>query len=363
MIAHAGSDMPKPKDKPKKDSLTTTVHRPFFKHKREESSPIIEKMSDAQLMLLIDHMFEASYMPPDLWSQVMLETAKRNLSKLNRRDFEMDLSSHESGCLMIEKLIPDSVAPADGNMANLYPASEYYNEWAEDLSILFKDKFAADTTYNIELENAEYGCFKMPSWGPMSSPFGVRHNRYHKGIDIQMRKGDTITCAFDGMVRFAQKKGGYGNVVIVRHYNGLETVYAHLSKIKVQEGDVIGAGDLIGLAGSTGHSTGPHLHFEVRFMGVPVDPQYFISFDYGSLKYNSVVLKKNKNGNLCAFHPGTEFHTVTKGESFADIANHYGITVLKLRAMNDIAPRQYMRLKQGQVLRVRFVEPVESASK
>jgi murein DD-endopeptidase MepM/ murein hydrolase activator NlpD len=361
--AFAGSAFPKG-GRTKGDSIQT-LHKPIFKRRKEDiPSLVIEKMSDSQLMLLIDHMFEASYIPPDLWNQVLIETAKRNLSNINRHSFNPELVfNKQSGCLHIEKLKPDSVAPVpDSDPMSLYPASSYYNEWGADLSALFKDQFTSDASYTIELENSDFGCFKMPSWGPLSSPFGWRENRYHKGIDIQLRKGDTITCAFDGMVRFAQKKGGYGNVVIVRHYNGLETVYAHLSKIKVNEGDVIGAGDLIGLAGSTGHSTGPHLHFEIRFMGAPVDPQYFISFDYGNPLFNTVSFKKNKSGLLSAFSPETEFHTVTKGETFVEIANHYGTTTQKLRSMNDMAQRQYIRLKQGQILRVRTTNHPDPAS-
>lgn len=367
MISHAGSAMhtggKSKNDKSKRDSLQAP-RRSFFKAKREESSPLIEKMSDIQLMLLIDHMFEATYMPPDLWSQVMLETAKRNLSKITRKEFDMDESCSQPAGLHIEKLRADSVAPCgDPDMMFLYPASAYYNnEWDEDITTLFKDQFTLDATHTIELENSEFGCFTMPSWGPLSSPFGWRHKRYHKGVDIQLRKGDTVSCAFDGMVRFAQKKGGYGNVVIVRHYNGLETVYGHLHKIMVTEGQVIGSGDLIGLAGNTGKSTGPHLHFEVRFMGAPVDPQHFISFDYGNLLYNTVILKKSKAGLLSAFHPETEFHTVERGETFAGLASRYCTTTTKLRQMNGIAPKQYVRLKPGQTLRVRIVDRAESAS-
>lgn len=365
MFTHVGIAMTNGGEKKTKGDSLQPPRRSLFKPKREESSPVIEKMSDTQLMLLIDHMFEATYMPPDLWSQVMLETARRNLSKLTRKELETDDHCSQAGELHIEKIRPDYVAPAsDPNMMFLYPAAAYYNnEWDEDITNLFKDQFAFDTTYTLELENAEFGCFKMPSWGPMSSPFGWRNNRYHKGIDIQLRKGDTVSCAFDGMVRFAQKKGAYGNVVIVRHYNGLETVYGHLFKISVAEGQVVGAGDLIGLAGNTGRSTGPHLHFEVRFMGVPVDPQYFISFDYGSLMYNTVLFKKNKSGLLSAFHPDTEYHTVEKGETFAEIANQYCTTTVKLRKLNNMAPKQYVRLKAGQVLRVRDLDHSESAAK
>ncbi|MBI4931436.1 MAG: peptidoglycan DD-metalloendopeptidase family protein [Bacteroidetes bacterium] len=364
VMPHAGYCFSPKGKKTSGDSLSATSRKPLFRHKHEEStSPLIEKMSDEQLMLLIDHMFEATYMPSDLWSEVMMETAKRNLSKINRFESDVDETCSQPSGLHIEKLLPDSVAPfSDPDMMFLHPASNYYNEWDEDLSTLFKDEFTLDATYTLELENTEFGCFNMPSWGPVSSTFGWRHNRYHKGIDIQMRKGDTITSAFDGMVRFAKKQGGYGNVVIVRHYNGLETVYAHLWKIKVKDGDVVSAGDLIGLAGSTGHSTGPHLHFEVRFMGAPVDPQYFISFDYGNLLFNTVILKKNKSGLLAAFHPDTEFHTVEKGETFAEIATHYATTTKKLRELNAIAPKQYVRLKQGQVLHVREIECAESAS-
>ena len=351
--------------KSKGDSVSVSPHKPLFKRRHEETpSPIIEKMSDEQLMLLVDHMFEASYMPPDLWNQVMMETAKRNLSKLSKEQFDVDVACSQPVELHIEKLMADSVAPsADPDMMFLHPASGYYGEWEEDISSLFKDEFTLDATYTLELENAEVGCFQMPSWGPISSNFGWRHNRYHKGIDIQMRKGDTVTCAFDGMVRFAKKQGGYGNLVIVRHYNGLETVYAHLWKIKVKEGDVISAGDLVGLAGSTGHSTGPHLHFEVRFMGAPVDPQYFISLDYGNLKYNTVVFKKNKSGLLAAFSPDAEFHSVEKGETFAEIATHYATTTKKLRELNGMLPKQYVRLKAGMTLKVREIQREESAAK
>ena len=347
------------------DSVNIASRKSFFKHRKEESPSIVEKMSDTQLLKLIDYMFEAKYMPPDLWSQVMMETTKRNLSKTNIFNFNDDsLCDLASGTLHIEKLQPDSIAPAasDPNMMYLHPASTYYNEWDEDLSNLFKDEFPSDTTYTLELENSEFGCYTMPSWGPLSSPFGWRYNRYHKGVDIQLRKGDTIKCAFDGMVRFAQKKGGYGNVVIVRHYNGLETVYAHLYKIKVKEGQVIGAGDLIGLAGSTGHSTGPHLHFEIRFKGAPVNPQYFVSFDYGNLIYNTIVFKKNRSGLLSAFSPETEFHTVERGENLLEIASHYGTTPAKLRQLNGMGPKQYFRLKKDMILRVRMVDHIESAS-
>lgn len=342
-------------EKSKGDTVLNQEKKSFLRFKRlKQQSPIIEKMTDEQLVNLIDYMFEASYMPPDLWGQVMMEAAKRNLSKFERKEHEVDFTcSRESGKLHIQKLNADIEIQVRNSGTMYFPAEHFYSEWDEDLSSLFKDEFKSDTVYTLELENSEFGCFYLPACGPISSPFGWRKNRYHKGIDIQLRKGDTVKCAFDGMVRYAQKKGAYGNVVIVRHYNGLETVYAHLYKIKVKEGQVIGAGELIGLAGNTGRSTGPHLHFEVRFMGAPVNPQYFISFDYGNLLFNTVELRKNKSGLLAAYHPDTEFHTVEKGETFAEIATHYGITTKKLRELNGMSSKHYIRLKQGMVIKVR----------
>lgn len=344
-----------PPEKTKGDSALTHEKRSFLRLKRsKQQSPIIEKMTDEQLINLIDYMFEAPYMPPDLWGQVMMETAKRNLSKIDRKEYDAHFAcSHEAGKLHIQKLNADIEVQLRNSGTMYFPAEHFYSEWHEDLSSLFKDEFKPDTVYNIELENSEFGCFHLPACGPISSPFGWRKNRYHKGIDIQLRKGDTVKCAFDGMVRYAQKKGAYGNVVIVRHYNGLETVYAHLFKIKVKEGQVIGAGDLIGLAGNTGRSTGPHLHFEVRFMGAPINPQYFISFDYGNLLFNVVELRKNKSGLLAAYHPETEFHVVERGETFAEIATRYGITTKKLRELNGMTAKQYIRLKKGMVIKVR----------
>ncbi|HET7817925.1 MAG TPA: M23 family metallopeptidase [Bacteroidia bacterium] len=346
------------------DSLSTTSKR-AHRNKKSDSQPrLIEQMTDAQLTNLVDRMFEATYIPPDLWEQVMLETARRNLCKINRTgvNIEPSCSSYQAGNLMIQKMCPQHVEPSDSNSMLIFPATNYYDDWDEDLSCVFRDKFKIDTTYIIELENSEFGCYKMPAWGPLSSPFGWRHNRYHKGVDIQLRKGDSITCAFDGMVRLAKKKGGYGNVVVVRHFNGIETVYGHLSKISVHEGDVVSSGDLIGLAGSTGHSTGPHLHFEMRFLGDPIDPQYFISFDYGRPLYNTVCLKKNKNGLLSAYHPETEFHMVERGETLTKISAHYGISIKKLRQLNGWAPKQYIKLRSGMMVRVQEADRLESAS-
>ena len=122
--------------------------------------------------------------------------------------------------------------------------------------------------------------------------FGVRRGRRHQGVDIPLKTGDPIYATFTGKVRMSKYLGAYGNIIVIRHDNGIETFYAHLSKRNVEVGDWVNAGDVIGLGGSTGRSTGPHLHFETRYSGFAFDPQWLIDFENGLLRHRLFVLKK-----------------------------------------------------------------------
>lgn len=133
------------------------------------------------------------------------------------------------------------------------------------------------------------------------------------------------------------------------HANGLETVYAHLSKIKVKEGDVVLSGQVIGLGGNTGHSYGSHLHFELRYKGHPLNPASFISFTEHKL-YHPVVTIKNSGKVLAAFPANRTLHTVSRGESWNMIAGKYGLSTKELLALNGVAKRYY--LKPGQQIRI-----------
>ena len=117
--------------------------------------------------------------------------------------------------------------------------------------------------------------FTLPVEGEKTSGYGWRWGRMHYGIDIAYCNRDTTRSMFDGVVRYSKRgsNGGYGYLCIVRHFNGLETYYAHHRKLLVEEGDTLNSGDAIGIVGSTGHSTGPHLHLETRFLGVPINPE------------------------------------------------------------------------------------------
>ena len=142
----------------------------------------------------------------------------------------------------------------------------------------------------LTLTDTVHCSFHMPNLGRVNSTFGWRGRRVHSGIDLQLHWGDTVNAAFDGVVRVSKYGKGYGNYIIIRHENGLETLYAHLQKRFVVKNDTVHAGNLIGLGGSTGRSTGAHLHFETRFLGRPIDPELFIDFQQNRLKQQSLFI-------------------------------------------------------------------------
>ncbi|MFW5658548.1 MAG: M23 family metallopeptidase [Bacteroidota bacterium] len=138
--------------------------------------------------------------------------------------------------------------------------------------------------------------FVCPVLGEKTSSFGPRHlysSKFHYGTDLDLHEGDTVLAAFDGVVRVAKyDNGGYGNVIVIAHADGLETLYAHLSKMSVKKGDQVKAGDFIGKGGSTGRSTGAHLHFEMRFLGEQFNPELLVDFDEHRLKTPVFTIKR-----------------------------------------------------------------------
>jgi murein DD-endopeptidase MepM/ murein hydrolase activator NlpD/LysM repeat protein len=173
------------------------------------------------------------------------------------------------------------------------PAGELYEDF--DTTLVHSEKFDAlafnDTiqlVFNAPGENK----YVHPFDGTVTSKFGFRKSRYHFGYDINLETGDSVKCCFDGKVRIAQRSKSYGFVVVVRHNNGLETYYAHLSKLMVRPGDEITAGTILGLGGNTGHSHGSHLHFEVRFRGQPIDPSCIIDFQKKELRADTYALAR-----------------------------------------------------------------------
>ena len=135
--------------------------------------------------------------------------------------------------------------------------------------------------------------YNMPCDGYLTSHFGHRGNIIHPGVDISLKTGDVVRSVWDGIVRYARpNRGGYGNLIIIRHHNGLETYYAHLSRFKVKENDTVVSGELIGLGGNTGYSTGPHLHFEVRFYNSCFSPEKIFNF-LSKTSTTTAIISKN----------------------------------------------------------------------
>jgi LysM repeat protein len=160
------------------------------------------------------------------------------------------------------------------------------------------------------LNEEESNDFSIPVKGVVTSHYGYRSGRYHNGIDLALKIGDTVYAAFSGKIRYAKyNDGGFGNLVIIRHNNGLETFYAHLSKHLVVPNQDVKSGDPIGLGGNTGRSFGPHLHFEVRFYDGPINPEEIIDFTKKTLKKENLFVHKG------LFVPGikpSEFYEVNE---------------------------------------------------
>lgn len=232
-------------------------------------------------------------------------------------------------------------------------------------------------TVVLHLVDSIYG-YCIPHPGPVTSQFKYRWKRAHKGVDIGLYTGDAIYAAFDGIVRAAlpiNMTGGYGNVLVIRHFNGLETYYGHLSRFIVKSGDIVKAGELIGYGGSTGRSTGPHLHFETRYMGQAFDPERIFDFESGTLRSEEFVLKKHYF-NINSHYGQTDeqslaaskkkpsdpqstkskqgkkiYYTVRKGDTLTKIANRHGTTVSNICKLNGIRANKALRV--GQKLRVK----------
>jgi len=184
-----------------------------------------------------------------------------------------------------------------------------------------------------------------PIFGRTTSDFGWRRARYHYGIDVKLSTGDSLFAAFDGVVRIVRRSASYGNVIVIRHNNGLETLYAHLSKNKVKINQEVKAGDLIGLGGNTGRSTGPHLHFETRYLGAPINPNDIICFEKGELKMDSLVITASLFDFLKEVRQ-IRYHTVRRGETLSHISRRYGVSISDLCRLNNLSRKSVLRVGQ-----------------
>ena len=254
------------------------------------------------------------------------------------------------------------------------PAADLYEDWENHYA---HRATAVPDSFRIDLRN-----FCMPTDSRvLTSNFGSRWGRQHKGLDIKVYIGDTIRAAFPGKVRVVRyEAGGYGNFVVIRHHNGLETIYGHMSKHLVKPDQDVKAGDAIGLGGNTGRSTGSHLHFETRLCGVALNPALMFDFrnqdvvgDYYMFRKNSYSKEsaqatrlRGVGGSVVAEDrldtPGsstiasqqtartaTRLHKVQKGETLYSIARKRHTTVDAICKLNRIGKN--VKLRPGQVLK------------
>lgn len=213
--------------------------------------------------------------------------------------------------------------------------------------------------------------YHYPYIGRITSRYGPRRGRAHQGLDLGLKTGDPIYATFDGKVRISKAAGDYGNLVVIRHNNGLETYYAHLSQRDVEVGDWVVAGQQIGLGGSTGRSTGPHLHFEVRYKGQSFDPERIIDFSNGTLRRDELLLKRRHFSIYAKYEQdfgdeeevakqeeaerkaaaAVQYHTVRSGDTLGALARKYGTSVSRICQLNNIKSTSILRI--GQKLRVK----------
>lgn len=261
---------------------------------------------------------------------------------------------------------------------NLFPEEEepegdIFTERWESGAVNCYAGMAVPDEMTINLKN--YHMPTAPTY--VTSPYGYRRRfrRMHKGIDLKVQIGDTIYAAFDGKVRIVRNQGrrkGYGLYVVIRHNNQLETVYGHLSKFLVEPNDYVKAGDPIALGGNTGRSTGPHLHFETRYMGYAINPAGIFDFANHVTHTDTYTFTKNTYMDARDYSPGAaayakaatdskpakrsghssaSYYTIRRGDTLSRIASRHGTSVRNLCRLNGLSTSS--KLSIGKKIRLR----------
>lgn len=296
----------------------------------------------------------------------------------------------ESGAAFEVKdvLVVDTISSSsEGLNIVLYNDNTWRYVRNRDIDVIDETVFTQDWNdkiqpYDVELKDLPISMvidlvdslksYHYPFKGRITSKYGPRRSRIHQGTDIDLETGDPVYATFDGRVRVTTYvRGGYGNLVIIRHDNGLETYYGHLSEISVKPNDWVSAGQVIGKGGNTGRSTGSHLHFEMRYKGHTFDPERLIDFSTGTLRRETFLLKRTyfspysrftqdfdeevqsdeEDKRIAAEAAAIKYHVVKKGDTLGRIAINNHTTVTKLCQLNGIKRTSVLRI--GQRIRVR----------
>ena len=268
---------------------------------------------------------------------LLLDAAQKNPELKLSREASVEFALKNNLDLKAVKAGIDAArgrASQSGRLDNPVVGAEYGND------MLFSD----EGEYSARVEISQ----RFPLFGRLAKEKKIGN------LDIKVYVGDTIRAAFDGKVRVVKNQGrrGYGKYVVIRHDNGLETVYGHLSKQLVDTNQLVKAGEPIALGGNTGRSTGSHLHFETRFLGIPINPALMFDFEKQDIVADSYTFHKTKgsSGTACSMASGEGlFYKVKKGDTLGRIAARQGTSIDKLCKLNRITRKTILR--PGQVLR------------
>jgi len=305
------------------------------------------------------------------WAQGYSNDRRNLVADKDKVHTKNDTQMMDSALMTIETGEEDDELPAD----EIYEG-KWNNEFLKDYS-----NTEVPDSFRIDLSS-----FIMPVLGRVTSPYGPRRRRFHYGTDLKLEIGDTVYAAFEGKVRVCSyERRGYGNYLVIRHPNGLETVYGHLSKSLVDIDENVQAGQPIALGGNTGRSTGSHLHFEFRFLGQAVDPSEIIDFTHFCTYNDYYVFEKCHSGNsyfnipfytqykplagknvryyaakarknsrlkyskkassvTLAHNKRAKYHTVRSGDTLSTIAKRYNVSVGQICRLNGIGAKTTLRI-------------------
>ena len=244
-----------------------------------------------------------------------------------------------------------SSATADSTLGNSASAVEFVavaepEEDSEELDSLENSDLAEGTVQFLDFSGAHFPTLHGTR---INSPYGIRHFRLHRGVDLHISIGDSIVAAYPGKVVVSKyNRRGYGHYVMIEHANGTRTLYGHLKKRLVNVGDMVEGGQLVGWGGNTGRSSGPHLHFEIRYGEVNIDPATVFNLEEGTLLENA---EQYALAPAVESHNGIQkelskhrFHRIRPGDTLGKIARRYGTTIERLCQLNGIKRTTILRI-------------------
>ena len=255
----------------------------------------------------------------------------------------------------IEEIISENAAIDSASASEAAITSEIAIETTPDSTASEADVAEAEApATEAEMEYLDFSGAHFPTIHGtlLNSPYGIRKHRLHRGVDLHLHIGDSVVAAYPGKVVVSKyNRRGYGNYIMVEHANGTRTLYAHLQKRLVDVDATVEGGQLIGKGGNTGRSSGPHLHFEIRYGEVNIDPATVFDFEKGELLPNTdryaLAPAIDSHNAIQAELSKHRFHRVRPGDTLGKIAQMYGTTVEKLCKLNKITRTSILRIGQN----------------